>query len=85
MPFHVSLSERFTSRHVFEACPGPFLSQNNLFRPDSSSIYLNELYLIYFPISRFFFPQKNFFGPLGTPENRENPVVSEFNKIRLGN
>ena len=39
MPFHLSLSERFTSRHVSAACPSPFMSQNNLFRLSSSSIY----------------------------------------------
>ena len=61
-----------------------FYPETIYFVPVQVQLILNELYLIYFPLSRFFFPQKSrFWGSPSTqcPENRENSTVSEFNEI----
>ena len=62
---------------------GLFLSRNNLFRPHFSSIYLKWKFFNYLTFFGIFFKILVLWGPLDVYrlEFRENPTVSEFNKI----
>ena len=61
----------------------PFLPRNNLFRPRFSSIYLKWKFFNYLTFFGIFFKIFVLWGPLDAYhlEFRENPIVSEFNKI----
>ena len=62
---------------------GPFQSRNNLFHPGFSFIYLKWKFFKYLTFFGIFFKIFVFGGPLKAYrlEFRENPTVSEFNKI----
>ena len=62
---------------------GPFQSRNNLFRPRFSSIYLKWKFFNYLTSFGIFFKIFVLCGQLDVYrlEFRENPTVSEFNKI----
>ena len=66
---------------------GPFQSQNNLFPPRFSSIYLKLKFFNYLTFFGIFFKIFILWGPLDVYrlEFRENSTVSEFNEILLGN
>ena len=62
---------------------GPFQSRNNLFHSGFSYIYLKWKFFKYLVFFGIFFKIFIFWGPLDAYrlEFRENPTVSEFNKI----
>ena len=66
---------------------GLFQSRNNLFHPRFSSIYLKWKFFNYLVFFGIFFKNFVLWGPLDVYrlEFRENPTVSEFNEICLGN
>ena len=66
---------------------GPFQSRNNLFCPRFSFIYLKWKFFNYLTFFGIFFKIFILWGPLDAYriEFRENPIVSEFNEILLGN
>ena len=63
----------------------PFSLINNLFRPGFSFIYLKWTFFKY--LAFFEILKSRLMGPLDARrlEFRENPTVSEFNEIGLGN
>ena len=66
---------------------GLFQSRNNLFRPGFHSIYLKWKFFKYLTFFRIFFKIFVFWDPLDAHrlEFNENPIVSKFNEILLGN